>query len=378
MAIAWAGSARAADDPAFLEEFDQPRLSSGWTIIREDASAYTLAARSGFFRILTQRGLLGIEGTARNLLVREVSGDFILDARLEFNPQDAQQYGGLLVYVDDEHAVSVGLVHASGRRGEFRGIVLLNIGGDANTSGTRPGARYDESNTDSPDVVYLRLLRFGDQFVGAYSSDGQTFSDIGTVVNALPDNVRVGIGAVNGGTADCGAECDISTPADFDFVRITSLSNGEGGDPTAGVVLESVSLDGPDGVVAGLAARFQAVAHFSNGETADVSDQAEWTAAPPTVGSIENGRWSVGAVDAARRATVVATYTHLTSSGAVTRTGSKVVLINTSGSPFAALQLCGAGIGAFLGLIVVPMWSWRHRPKRQGYESAVRRRTNRR
>src|SRR6188474_3317700 len=74
----------------FRDDFGNSALQAGWTIVRPDPATYSLTATPGYYRVLTTRGLLGEEGSAKNLLVRPASGNFILDTRLEFDPRDGQ------------------------------------------------------------------------------------------------------------------------------------------------------------------------------------------------------------------------------------------------------------------------------------------------
>lgn len=350
----------AAQEIAFRDDFNGTALQAGWTVIRPDASTYSLTANPGFFRVLTLRGLLGAEGTARNLLVRPASGDFIIDTRLEFDPSDGQPFAGLLVYQDDAHAVALGLVFASGDRGEFRGVVMLNVGDEVDPS-IRPAARYDETNSSNPEVVYLRILRQGNQYVGAYSSDGVTFRDVGTVSNALNQNLSVGIGAANGDSESCGSECDVSIPALFDYFQISEL--GDDGPPVQGD-LESVDIQGPEAVVGGGSASFQAIAHYSDGSTEDVSDLAEWIVAPTETGSISDGVLSAERVSSDRMATVVATYSQQGQSGLISRTDAVLVRIKARSSGNGG-RVCGLGLLGILPAMVLPLAFAKARKVRQ-------------
>ncbi|MDO8630508.1 MAG: hypothetical protein Q7R41_08440 [Phycisphaerales bacterium] len=349
---------------AFRDDFNSPQLSEGWTVIREDPSTYSLTANPGFFRVQTVRGILGKDGTARNLLVRPMSGDFILDTRLVFDPRDGQPFGGLLVYQDDAHAVSIGLGFASGARGEFRGVIMLNVGEGVDTTENRPAARYDETNTSDPKTVYLRLLRQGDQFIGAYSEDGVNYRDLGTVTNPLADDISVGVGAANGDSPSCGPACDASIPADFDYFQISTLDgSGNPGEPPVEVTLVSVDISGPGNVVGGASADFMATARFSDGTSTDITQDADWVVAPSDIGAIEDGVLSAGTFSAARSATVVATFSQLTSSGTVTRTGAVVIRIVTESSQGSPLQFCGVGVASLLPLMGLPLLCRGRRPR---------------
>ncbi|MFQ5491950.1 MAG: hypothetical protein ACE5GE_14630, partial [Phycisphaerae bacterium] len=76
----------AAAEVAFRDDFDDAQLEAGWTFVREQADDHSLTERPGFFRVQTRRGILGEQATVENLLLRPVTGDFILETRVEFAP----------------------------------------------------------------------------------------------------------------------------------------------------------------------------------------------------------------------------------------------------------------------------------------------------
>lgn len=325
----------------FRDDFSSAELAAGWSFVREDASAHSLTDRPGFLRIDTQRGAGSNGGPIRNLLLRPQSGDFILETRLEFNPERAQQFAGLAVYADDANNVALGLVYAAGDRGIFRGIALLGVT-DGQAASTRPGAFYDAESSENPNIVYLRLLRSGDQFVAGYSPDGVTYTDIGSVTNALPDDVQVGLAAANGDFEGCGDDCDVSIPADFDYFQISTFSGSDGG--TGGVTLESIELEGADEVDGGDSAEYTVTANFSDGTSVEVTGEALWTIAPAELGSIDAGAFEASDVAATSQVTLVASYTQLSSGGAMTRTDSLLIRITPPTSGPNGPRACGAAM----------------------------------
>ena len=339
--VLWTQRASAAD-VVFRDDFNSAELQTGWTFVREDASSHSLTANPGFFRINTQRGAFTEGSAVDNLLLRERSGDFIIETRLEFDPETAQEFAGLLVYVDDNHAVALGLAYAEGSRGAFRGIVLLGVG-VADSGSQRPGAVYDADSSPDPNVVFLRLLRSGSQFVAGYSADGVTYTDIGSVTNELADPVLVGIGAANGDYPDCGTACDLSTPADFDYFQISTFGSSTDGGTGGAVTFDSLAIDGPSEVRTGATANFTATASFSDGMKDDVTDKADWVVAPAGLAEMNAGVLTVANVDKTQQVTVVATYNHLFSSGGTTsKTASRLVRITLPPTP-SQPKACGVG-----------------------------------
>jgi len=338
---------------SFRDDFETPTLAEGWTFVREDAATHSLTARPGFFRIHTQRGDLAEKGNVKNLLLRGVSGDFLLQTRLEFNPRAAQQSAGLLVYRDDGNGVALGLTFVGGERGTFRGVALVSVVDNVGDP-SRPAAFYDEATAVNPNVVHLRLLRSGNQFVAGYSPDGRTFTDLGTLTSDLPDAIRVGLAAGNGDYEECGSDCDIAIPADFDSFQISTLGDGPGVPGDDGVTLESVTIDGPDEVRGGSTAGFTAIASFSDGSVSDVTEEAEWMVAPPSLGDVDAGVFTAADVDSMQQATVVATYTHLTSGGTANASGAALIRITSAPTVngVGVAPPCGAG------LLMVTWFGW--------------------
>jgi regulation of enolase protein 1 (concanavalin A-like superfamily) len=339
-------SARAAN-VVFRDDFDGA-LAAGWRVVRESDAPASVTERAGFLRVHTQRGTIGENSNVKDMHLRDISGDFILEARIEFNPAAAQQYAGLIVYADDQNAASIGLAYAAGDRGVFRGIVMLSVANGEVPAGTPPVAFYDADNTANPNAVYVRLLRKGDKLVGGYSADGSLYNDLGTITNPLPTDIAVGLGAANGDTPDCGADCDASIPADFDYFQISSLDGSTNGIPDVDVLLETVEITGPDAINAGGEASFVAIGHFSDDTSVDATADAEWTVAPDGYATIDGGHVTVGPITTSRQVTLVATYTQLTSVGEVTRHGAKVVRLDVANSG-GGVGLCGASATTAVG-----------------------------
>lgn len=334
----------------FRDDFTS-QLKPGWTILNEDPSHYSISSQ-GTYHIQTQRGGLGSGKTANNLLLRPLAGNFIIETKLQINPTTAQQWGAMLVYVDGVAGVVTGLVFATGTSSTFRGVVALSSTGDPSTA-NRGGAFYDTSVTATPDLIWLRILRNGQQFAMAYSTDGVTYTELKTFENSLiPSTVYVGIGAANGDFESCGSTCDTaSIPADFDFFEIkdydgsTNLTpdaapppvatGGDGG--TAAPTVTEISIDGPDRVSPGGTASYSVTATFSDGTTGDPGT-ISWSVVPPDRATISNGTLTFSTGDTTS-VTIIARVT----SGGTTHSAYKLVAAQAVST---SAGLC-AGAGAF-------------------------------
>jgi len=350
-----------ANELVLVDNFEASTFESGWSILNENSSHISLTDQPGSLRIDTERGTFGSDSTVNNMVLRDYTGDFILDAKVEFDPERASQFAGLLVYQDPLNLVALGLAYAQGDRGEFRGVVLLNVDGSTDANTQRPGAFYNADNTDKPNEVFLRLLRFGDQFVGAYSSDGLNYTDVGVVANGLPDAISVGLVAANGDFAGCGTDCDTSIPADFDFFSITTLDQVPdlpgGGGSVGGSAL---SIDGADALGAGSTTDFTAVLTDAADVATDVTDSANWLVAPDGVGSMNGNTFVAAAVDKVTQATIVATFAVDANGVTEQLIASRVVRIDPVPTGF---RLCGTGVAGLLPLTMLGLCGLRWRRK---------------
>jgi len=195
-----------AGEIVFRDEFAD-ELEDGWTFAGMDPSRLTLAERSGFVRIYPQAPDVPAEQASS--LLRDIDGDFILTARMDFETIVDLELAGLFVQSGDGRTVAAGILSATGARGTFRGAILrADRGGDI-------GRVAESTDLES---VFLRLERRGDSFIGSFSGDGQTYTLLGTVTNDLPDAVQAGVAV--GASELCSRNCDQVIAADFDFFEV--------------------------------------------------------------------------------------------------------------------------------------------------------------
>lgn len=204
----------------FRDEFNSEVLGKGWTLKGNDTSRFTLTDRPGHLRVYPQEFSADSEDAEASLLLRDFTGDFVLTALLEFEPLADRQLAGLFVEAEDGLSVSFGLISADFTSDTFVGFSLVaDRGPDAG-----PDTVFEVFDEPS---VYVRLARTGDSFRGAYSRDGRTYYVVGTVTNALPTAVSVGLGAFI--RENCERDCQSPGPADFDFFEIGSADvEGDG------------------------------------------------------------------------------------------------------------------------------------------------------
>ena len=197
----------------FRDDFDSASLGEGWSWIREDPSAWTLTERPGWLRLSTGNfSLLRAGGDAPLLVHPAPGGDFEILTRLDFASNANFHFAGLLVYQDDDHFVALGRA--------FCGIVPPCVGdgvyldndeaflaGDATT--------IAQAGLPQGEPVWLRLVRQGTSDIGSWSSDGETWTPVGsTMANFIPTDVGLMAATSASGAA--------SALAEFDFFEMTS------------------------------------------------------------------------------------------------------------------------------------------------------------
>ncbi|MDO8632227.1 MAG: hypothetical protein Q7R41_17220 [Phycisphaerales bacterium] len=205
-------------DSLFRDDFDGT-LQAGWSIDASSDADVDLSSRTGFARLLPPESPDPSVQTTRTLLLRDMDGDFVLVTRMEFQTITDLQLSGLVIQGDESRTVVLGLFSATGASGSLRGLFLRADRG----AGVDPGRAITPSDLDN---VYLRLERSGNSYTGSYSSDGVTFTVVGTVTDDLSDRVGTGIGTA--ADTRCTANCDQRTPADFDFFEILAPDASSG------------------------------------------------------------------------------------------------------------------------------------------------------
>jgi beta-xylosidase len=175
------------------DPFGKSTLNSAWSWVDEDPTHWSLTARPGFLRIITQ-------DPYPNRLIRPMPGeDFQIRTRLLFEPYQNFQFAGLLVFLDQENYLQFGRAFA-GNNGIFYDHIE---GGDF----IPPSFGTFISETDE---VYLQLTRHGNTFTAYASGNGTQWIEIGShTIGFKP--VGVGLFANN----QLSGQDEIN--ADFDF-----------------------------------------------------------------------------------------------------------------------------------------------------------------
>ena len=182
-------------------------LLEPWEWKNEKPDKWNLTEQPGHLRIYASHKA-GV-----NLLLRPVGqGDFTIETHVIFEPKTNFQLAGLVIYQDVNNLLAFGRAFCDTPNVCVgNGIYFDNV-----RDGVFPTTNFATS-VDSYDEAYLRLERRGDNVIAFYSSDGMTWSKIGT--HQIPASYQVnGVGLMASGDLNTS---DQDIPADFDYFEIS-------------------------------------------------------------------------------------------------------------------------------------------------------------
>jgi cytochrome c len=197
-----------ASSNTWRDDFNATELDSTWTW-KNGAPAYW-SLSDGFLHIPASSS----DTASGNLLLRSVaSGDFTLTTRVFFEPNTNWQFAGLVIYQDTTNYLQFGRAFCSSSEETpscaGNGIYFDNAQNNLHVS------ENFATRIDNPKEVYLRLERKGENVKGSYSSDGKTWTEIGTHQISADFQVN-GVGLAASQDINLGG-----ITADFDFFELT-------------------------------------------------------------------------------------------------------------------------------------------------------------
>ena len=205
--------------PDVLDEFEG-KLGLPWETRNSDESHVSLDKRPGTLTITTQQGGLFAANTSyKNLMLVDnpvgQDGDFELTTCLvSFAPFANVQQAGLVCFNDDDNYIKWVCEWHDVHGGQVFSFVREMDG--------RPAVSARADTVGLGERVWLRLIKRGNQYEYATSSDGQSFRVFGEMTWDGPPPKWVGLVAKN--SAGGGApELDAS----FDFFRIRQIPAGD-------------------------------------------------------------------------------------------------------------------------------------------------------
>jgi regulation of enolase protein 1 (concanavalin A-like superfamily) len=196
------------EPPAFSDDFNGGWDSAwAWTDPNSDVTRQT-GTHPGFLRLIVPDGNDLDENTnydAPRLLVAR-DGDFTIETRIEFDPQEHYQGAGLLIWQDEDTFLRFEFGYG-GMGGAAKNVVFV---------AQEISALSYIGSVDLPDTqtsIELRLERVGYVFTASYKDADGNWQPVGYKYFTLSSTVSVGIVQINQFTSTSGT-------ADFDWVRI--------------------------------------------------------------------------------------------------------------------------------------------------------------
>ena len=182
----WKGEPPVAVDPftplcGSIENFDS--FGIGWTWLSNDPAGFSFTTQPGYL------SLTGSPGSGGHWYLRApVAADFEIETKVLFSPSGDFQAAGLTVEESPQDKVNLIRAFCDPSNGPAcvgDGIYLDNI-----SSGNLPlGNGPEIALPPGTGEVYLRLRNVGDTFTGWYSTDGATWTLVGSVNRSLSESI---------------------------------------------------------------------------------------------------------------------------------------------------------------------------------------------
>lgn len=194
-------------NPLYSDEFNSTTLNSAWSWVNQDSTKWSLSERTGNMRITSQYGdLYQTQTSAKNILLRNApTGDFSIVTKMNLmKPSDNFQQAGLTIYQDGNNYLKVTRAYNG-----YAGGNVFQFGKEFG------GAFSSQDVTDSivGATVYLKITKSGNNYSAYYSSDGMSYTQIGSVQTASFSNLKMGMMSFNGEVTASGLN------AYFDYFR---------------------------------------------------------------------------------------------------------------------------------------------------------------
>ncbi|MBO7371264.1 MAG: glycoside hydrolase family 3 C-terminal domain-containing protein, partial [Bacteroidales bacterium] len=221
------------------DTFQKAALGSQWNWVRENPALWSLSERPGSIVLTSAKGdIAGAGNDAQNILLQEANADWTVDTKLTClsAPAAPAQNAGLVAYQDDDNFVKFAYGAAMAMRRPDPNAAAAPAAGQLQLVVEENGAQKAavrvpmEGIIGANNVIWLRLVKKGDNYTAFYSVDGKKFTEAGSAQIVLKD-VQAGLICCDGvmmqmGRGFGGATMQMPTPAPlkaaFDDFKITS------------------------------------------------------------------------------------------------------------------------------------------------------------
>ena len=194
------------------DEFNSSTLGKQWSWVRENPANWSLSKKPGSLVITSQKGdITQSSNNAENILLQSANTDWTIETRITCSrkPSGFSQNAGILAYQDDDNFAKLVYSASFGRRGfggptgsgvraiEQPGAVQLQIEGKGDQKSLATLSM--EGIIKDNNTLILKLEKKGDLYTAFCSSDGTTFTTIGSANIVLKD-IKAGLMVCNGVT----------------------------------------------------------------------------------------------------------------------------------------------------------------------------------
>jgi serine/threonine protein kinase len=196
-----------ASETGFTDNFDG-QLADGWDWINEDPANWSLSAVPGYLQINAADASLDGPTEIPNILVHYTDAQkFEATTHLRFNPSSNFQFAGFIIVQDGSNALQFGRGFCDYQNlCAGNGLYFDNITDSVFSTDNFKIAFSDEE-------AYLRLTRDGNLYTAYYSTDGETWIEVGKHRHDFT-SVYVGLTA---------AQAPAPIAAQFDFFTLQEL-----------------------------------------------------------------------------------------------------------------------------------------------------------
>jgi regulation of enolase protein 1 (concanavalin A-like superfamily) len=228
------------------DEFGSSTLGSQWFWAggSENSATWSLTAVPGKMEIRGENGdIWSTNNNQKNLLVQQPAfPDYQLETKLSFPNTTNYQGAGLIVYCDADNFIKL---ERGFNDGKFIRLVReFTDYANNNTLIKDNGSGTQVSDAISGDI-YLRLIKRGLAMSAYYSSNGTTWTQLGSTFNvpSIIERATVGLQAMN-------TNSGVTANGDFDYFHITQVlpANWSTSGSTAAIT-PSYTLTGPENMV---------------------------------------------------------------------------------------------------------------------------------
>ncbi len=200
--------ALAADQPSSFDFRGKSgeQIKASWSVAggedREDTALWS-PGDSGITLTTHDGDIHTGSNSAKNVFMQKDSatGDWVVETMITLDDgfDNYYQQGAILAYENDDHYVKLSYEYNPGTSGDNANPMIVQLASEVNNTTIYSDKKNIPLGTDADTVVYLRLIKSGTDYSGAYSFDGVTFTEVPTSYSNPMTAPKIALAAFNGG-----------------------------------------------------------------------------------------------------------------------------------------------------------------------------------